>query len=147
MKCVLLGATQGCGLETLLNLVKDGHTCYLLCRNPTVFEATLIERNVDINMASGGGKLINPVKGDAFNEADVRALFETAGQGVDFVLFSLGGRPTFKNPIAPKLQPPAICTRTTAIFLPIFTSFFPNLATQPRLVVIFLQWSWGSGSR
>jgi len=87
-------------------------------------------------MASGGGKLINPVKGDAFNEADVRALFETAGQGVDFVLFSLGGRPTFKNPIAPKLQPPAICTRTTAIFLPIFTSFFPNLATQPRLVVI-----------
>ena len=90
MKCVLLGATQGCGLETLLNLIKDGHVCYVMCRNPAAFEATLTERNVDINMISAEKKLINPVKGDAFKEADVRALFEAAGQGVELVLFSLG---------------------------------------------------------
>lgn len=49
---------------------------------------------------------------------------------------TLGGRPTFKNPLAPKLQPPEICTRTTSIFLPVFTSYFPDVATQPRLVII-----------
>lgn len=95
MKCVLLGATQGCGLETLLNLTQEGHVCYVMCRNPAAFEATLLERNVDINMTSAAGRLINPIKGDAFKEADVRALFETAGQGVEFVLFSLGIFSTF----------------------------------------------------
>lgn len=139
MKCVLLGATQGCGLETLLNLTAAGHICYVLCRNPEAFNATLRNRNVDpdtLQPEAGGMKLINPVRGDAFQEADVRALFTTAGDGVDFVLFSLGGRPSFKNPFAPKLMPPAICSRTIAIFLPVFTSIFPNPSNQPRLVVI-----------
>jgi len=136
MKCVLLGATQGCGLETLLNLIKDGNVCYVMCRTPSAFEATLKERDVDINITSEEKKLINPIKGDAFKEADVRALFEAAGQDVELVLFSLGGRPSFKNPFAPKLLPPAICTRTTGIFLPVFTSCFPNPTTQPRLIII-----------
>lgn len=91
MKCVLLGATQGCGLETLVNLTAAGHTCYVLCRNPAAFDATLQARNVDPSLLQfGEKKLIIPVQGDAFKEADVRNLFHTAGEGVEFVLFSLG---------------------------------------------------------
>ncbi|KAF8470823.1 hypothetical protein BDZ91DRAFT_551310 [Kalaharituber pfeilii] len=136
MKCVLLGATRGCGLETLLNLTAAGHECYTLCRSPAQFETTLAERNVDPNAATDKKKLINLVKGDAFNADDVRKIFEVAGEGVEFVLFSLGGRPTFKNPLSPKLMPPAICSRTINVFLPIFVERFPDPTTQPRLVVI-----------
>ena len=90
MKCVLLGATQGCGLETLLNLTAAGHICYVLCRNPSAFDATLKARNINPEIQFEGKKLINPVKGDAFKEEDVRDLFQTAGEGVEFVLFSIG---------------------------------------------------------
>lgn len=48
----------------------------------------------------------------------------------------LGGRPNFKNPLSPKLEPPQICTRTITTFLPVFIRRYPDPAAQPRLVVV-----------
>lgn len=94
MKCVLLGATQGCGLETLLKLNEEGYICYVMCRTPSAFEATLKERNVDINKTNEEKeKLIIPVEGDALEKVDVGALFNIAGDNIDLVLFSLGTDP------------------------------------------------------
>lgn len=84
MKCVLLGATRGVGLETLLNLIGKGHSCYALARSTASFDETLTQRGV-IDRS-----LITVVKGDAFQETDIENLFETAGNDVEFVLFSLG---------------------------------------------------------
>ncbi|CAZ81836.1 unnamed protein product [Tuber melanosporum] len=130
MKCALLGATRGCGLETLLNLHRAGHECYILARNSTAAAETLSTQNVPAN-----SPLLHIIQGDAFEADDIRKLFTAAGK-VDFVMFSLGGRPSFTNPLSPKLVPPHICTRSMQIFLPIFTEFYPTPATQPRLVVI-----------
>ncbi|KAH0607927.1 uncharacterized protein H6S33_001979 [Morchella sextelata] len=129
VKCVLLGATRGCGLETLLNLVDMGHSCYVLARNEAAFSKTLAARSAKTD-------LITVVQGDAFSEQDVGRLFSTAGDGVGFALFSLGGRPSFKNPLSPKLEPPQICSRTINVFLPVFTRLYPDPSNQPRLVVI-----------
>lgn len=87
MKCVLLGATRGCGLETLLNLHKAGHECYLLARNSTAAAETLSAQGVPAN-----SPLLHIVQGDAFEAGDVRRLFTAAGE-VDFVMFSLGTLP------------------------------------------------------
>ncbi|KAF8425236.1 hypothetical protein EV426DRAFT_636640 [Tirmania nivea] len=122
MKCALLDASQGYGLETLGNLISAGHICYVLCRNLTAFDATLRSRNIDPSILhSGEAKLIN------------LALFAAACECVGFVLVNMDihmqvSDLTFKNPIALKLIPPAICSWNTAIFLPIFTSSYPLMA-------------------
>lgn len=86
MKCVLLGATQGCGLETLLNLIKKGHQCYVMCRTKSAFNETLRKKKVP----SAETSRIIAIQGDAFNKPDVENLFEKAGMNVEFILFSLG---------------------------------------------------------
>ena len=109
MKCVLLGATQGYGLETLLKLNEKGHICYVMCRTPSAFQETLKERNIDINMTREKKKLINPVKGDTFKSHDVLTLFYDTGEDdididididIDLVLISLG---TYPIPLPPVL--------------------------------------------
>lgn len=90
MKCVLLGATRGVGLEVLLNLIGKGHSCYVLARNTEGFDGTLAQRGITDK------GLINVVKGDAFQEKDIENLFQVAGSEVEFVLFSLG---TFLSPL------------------------------------------------
>ena len=97
MKCVLLGATRGCGLETLLNLHKTGHECYILARNSTAATETLSAQGVPAN-----SPLLHIVEGDAFEAGDVRRLFTAAGE-VDFVMFSLGI--ILPSPFPPALPP------------------------------------------
>lgn len=99
MKCVLLGATRGCGLETLLNLHKAGHECYILARNSTAATENLSAQGVPAN-----SPLLHIVEGDAFEAGDVRRLFTAAGE-VDFVMFSLGIILPFSLPAFHALPP------------------------------------------
>ncbi|KAJ3279312.1 hypothetical protein HK104_001576 [Borealophlyctis nickersoniae] len=134
VKCLLFGASRGCGLESALQLVKNGHEVTLMVRR-----AQEMEENERIKALEPEAKArVHLVQGDAFNKEDVKRVFDLFSGDLGLILFSLGGRPSFQNPFAPKLVPPAICSRTISIFLPALRDYIQAHPTspQPRFILI-----------
>lgn len=130
MKCVLLGATRGCGLETLHGLYTTGATCHLLARSHSSASAALSARGID-----PASPQIHITVGDATSPASMRELFTAAGPGVELIFSSIGGAPSFSNPFRPGMFPEHLCARAMAALLEVYPEFFPPPA-HPRLVVI-----------
>ncbi|KAE8209631.1 hypothetical protein CF326_g10085, partial [Tilletia indica] len=149
MKVIFLGATSGCGLFGLLNLIqsmKTGeklHQAFILARRPDEFRSTLVDTH-NVNPALLEKNLFI-VKGDATVLGDVTSLFQKAareegGAPVDAIVSSVGGKLIFgSNPLkAPKLSPSNICQDATKVLLEAINAEFPANSgkTQPRIVVI-----------
>ncbi|KAE8212565.1 hypothetical protein CF319_g5481 [Tilletia indica] len=143
MKYVLLGATRGCGLQVLLQLLKSqdeqGHELFTLSRNKDALIKTLKENDYEFDTASKDPTSKNKLHifvGDALKSESVQELFNTAGHDIDVIFFSLGGTLTFhSNPFkVPDLNPPSICEKGTDILLETLSAH--HQVTPPKLVVI-----------
>ncbi|TKY86837.1 hypothetical protein EX895_004478 [Sporisorium graminicola] len=138
---LLIGATQGCGLETLLQLLnsQNPYTLTLLARNPDAFQQTLVERNAALANSPTLSTKLRVLKGDALKPADVSNAFAEAqrfGGNLDAVFFGVGGRLVFSsNPFAqPTLSPESICARSIRNVTDALVAL--GQQDQPRLVVI-----------
>ncbi|KAK0547124.1 hypothetical protein OC846_004980 [Tilletia horrida] len=143
MKFVLLGATRGCGLQVLLQLLNaqdaQGHELYTLSRNKDALIATLKENDYDYETRSKDPATKNKLHifvGDALKPESVQQLFATAGNDIDVVFFSLGGTLTFHaNPLkVPTLSPANICEKGTNVLLETLAAH--QQAKPPKVVVI-----------
>ncbi|CBQ74036.1 conserved hypothetical protein [Sporisorium reilianum SRZ2] len=138
---LILGGTQGCGLETLLLLLNSDqmYTTTVLARNPVAFKQTLAERGAALASSSTLTTKLRIVKGDALEPQDISNAFTKAqqfGGDVDAVLYGVGGRLVFSsNPFArPTLSPESICERSIRNVTDALIAL--DQPEQPRLVVI-----------
>ncbi|KIS66071.1 uncharacterized protein UMAG_05814 [Mycosarcoma maydis] len=138
---LLFGATQGCGLETLLHLLKSDkpYTATVMARSPDAFQKTLEERDAGLAASLKLSNRLNVLRGDALNCDDVSCAFTSAQKrfgDIDAVLFGIGGRLVFsRNPFAqPALSPSSVCERSIRILTDALIAL--KQPEQPRLVVI-----------
>ncbi|KAJ3039343.1 hypothetical protein HDV00_012336 [Rhizophlyctis rosea] len=135
MHFVLLGASRGCGLETAIQILRvhPSASLTLLLRKPEEVIPVLTGRGIPaIDIGEEQGKKVRLVQGDALKMEDVEKLFMVP---VDGILFSIGGRPDFSNPLHPTLTPASICTRSISVLLPILKTYTTSHPT-PHLIII-----------
>ncbi|TPX69380.1 hypothetical protein SpCBS45565_g02412 [Spizellomyces sp. 'palustris'] len=132
MKCLLFGASRGCGLEAAFELLTSGHDVTLFLRNVNVIESHPRVQSLPVDQRSR----LHTVKGDAFVKEDVEGAFDSIGSDLGTVLFSIGGKPSFANPLAPKLEPAEVCERGIGVVLPVLKAYGEEYGVQPRLVVV-----------
>jgi len=102
MHAIFLGASQGCGFHTVLNLLKSDQQSQLtlLLRTPERFNespeiVSLFKSKPEIR------NQVQIVKGDALIKEDLEKLFEEAGgEKVEFVMSSLGQSSPFSQVLA-----------------------------------------------
>ncbi len=84
MTVAFFGASTGCGLAALKEILAAGHECIALCRTPS--------KLTDLLPASTNANLL-VIKGNAHNKAAVsQCLRRQDGRLVDAVVFTIGGR-------------------------------------------------------
>ncbi|KZP01002.1 hypothetical protein CALVIDRAFT_560289 [Calocera viscosa TUFC12733] len=110
---LFLGASRGCGFFAALALLKSGGHATLLLRKPEA-----VTSNTDYELLSPEEKArATLVTGDAFVEADVQKAVDAAGEGMDTVVFSIGGTPHYEFPLSFPLDVPDVCARSVSILL------------------------------
>ncbi|CAM1509843.1 Fc.00g001780.m01.CDS01 [Cosmosporella sp. VM-42] len=122
-----LGASGGCGLQSLKRAVAANHTCIALCRTPS---------KMDVNFPSKPANLI--VKpGNAHDIDAVAACLTVPGnptQLVDAISFTIGGAFNFSKM---SIDDPDVCKKGMAVLLEALNKLRREGAQgQPLLVVI-----------
>ncbi|KAI0064501.1 hypothetical protein BV25DRAFT_242015 [Artomyces pyxidatus] len=115
MKVYTIGGSRNIGYYASLRLLRKGAVVTYLLRNTGVFDA---DESIQEYVKTGKARL---VKGDALSKEDVRHGWEVAGQpdptdptdtdGVDILLFTVGGTPSFSPLRGFVINPPDLCTR------------------------------------
>ena len=111
MKVLAIGASRNIGYYSALRLLDLGYTVTFLLRKPECFN-----KDEDITRYVKDGKA-RLVKGDALIKADVEHAWAEAAKGgddqtVDFMVFTLGGVPSFKLTKGFVLEPPNLVTQS-----------------------------------
>lgn len=140
MKVLAIGASRNIGYLSSLRLLKQGAVVTFVVRNAGVFDA---DENIRPYVRSRHARI---VKGDALNEEDIRKAWTTANdpaadvagaaEGIDLVLFTIGGTPKFKVNQGFVIDPPNICTQATICLLRVLASPPTPTNDLPKLVVI-----------
>ncbi|KLO12062.1 NAD(P)-binding protein [Schizopora paradoxa] len=106
MKVLVFGGSKNIGYYSAERLLDSGATVYFQLRRPSAFDE---DEKIQKYVKSGKAFII---QGDALKAEDVqRAFTEASADGpIDFVLFTVGGAPTFKLSKGMVLDPPDICS-------------------------------------
>jgi len=132
LNVLVFGGSRNIGYFTALRLLKQGATVTFLLRSLRVFDSDTDIRHF---VALGKAKLI---EGDALNPDDVKAAWDQAttihpeNPGVDFVLFTVGGTPSFKVSKGFVIDPPNLCTQCLLNVL----CTMPKLPAPPKYIVL-----------
>ncbi|KAI0374588.1 hypothetical protein BV20DRAFT_378634 [Pilatotrama ljubarskyi] len=134
MHVFVLGGSKNIGYYAALRLLDQGASVTFLLRKTSVFDN---DERIQPYIKQGKAYL---VAGDALNFDDVEKGWEAAveaGNGtIDFVLFTIGGTPTFSLTKGAVITPGDLCTRS---LLNLFRSLPASLRAppaQPRFVVV-----------
>ncbi|KAF9447902.1 hypothetical protein P691DRAFT_801664 [Macrolepiota fuliginosa MF-IS2] len=125
-----IGASRNIGYYASLKFLQGGATVTFLLRNPSVFDN---DTSIQPYVSSGHARLI---KGDALVKDDVARAWAEAGrdrpQGVDYLLFTVGGTPKFVLSKGFTISPPNLVTVSLINAL----STLPPSAPQPKIITI-----------
>ncbi|EIW85579.1 hypothetical protein CONPUDRAFT_48791 [Coniophora puteana RWD-64-598 SS2] len=110
-KVLAIGASRNIGYYSSLRLLELGYTVTFLLRKPECFDQ---DEAVTRFVKDGKARLI---KGDALVKADVQRAWAEAAKGgddktVDFMLFTVGGTPSFKLTKGFVIEPPNLVTQS-----------------------------------
>ncbi|KAI0351555.1 hypothetical protein OH77DRAFT_929980 [Trametes cingulata] len=134
MHVFVLGGSKNIGYHAALRLLDQGATVTFLLRKTSVFDA---DERIQRYIKDGKAQL---VQGDALSFDDVKKAWEAAlqaGHGtIDFILFTIGGTPSFSLTKGAIITPGDLCTRS---LLNLFRSIPDALRappSQPRFIVV-----------
>ncbi|KAE8351506.1 hypothetical protein BDV28DRAFT_136924 [Aspergillus coremiiformis] len=100
------GATGGCTLTCLVQVLKDGIHCSALARNPAKLQDLLRQRGLSESVTTNQ---LSIVKGSITDLDKVEETLKYNGRPVDMIMSGVGGKPVFTNPFRVTLDNPTIC--------------------------------------
>jgi len=106
LNILAIGASQNIGYHTALHLLAEGHTVTFLLRRKNTFDH---DERVQEYIKSGHAKLSF---GDALSKDDIQKAWDVAAEkgSVDYVIFTVGGKPEFSWTKGIHLGNPRICS-------------------------------------
>ncbi|THH04024.1 hypothetical protein EW145_g5823 [Phellinidium pouzarii] len=133
MKVLVVGGSRNIGYFVSQRLLKKGATVTFLLRNKACFDN---DQTIQPYIASGQARI---VPGDALKEEDHQRAWDVAaegeGEGVDTVIFTVGGLPKFSLTKGAIIEPPDLCTRCILNLLATFPK--PGSGVPPpRLLLV-----------
>lgn len=127
MHILAIGASRNIGYFACKTLLGQGHSVTFLLRNPSVFDD---DSEIKSFVQAGKAKL---VKGDATVRSDVKNIIDSATLvGLDVILSTVGGAPSFSLTKGFVINPPNLCSITLLNVL----SCYPIAGSHPKLIVV-----------
>ena len=117
-----LGATGGCALSTLRRALAAGHMCVCLCRTPATLSSLLagaVNKPCPTSTPYSPPANLEIIQGSAHDPVAVSKCLVRDGRLVDFVVFSIGNRPTLSGMLN---MDKTVCQRGMEVLLQCVTS-------------------------